>query len=76
MLNINSNPENANILCWRGNKVFKGIKLDRKIAEYGGIKEVLHLGTGSQHGFPFGFSVGCIHYKRGYSGCIEYTRKY
>jgi len=58
------------------NKVFKSIKLDKKIYAYGGIKEVIHMGTGGMHGFPFGFVVGCIYYKRGYQGPIEYTRMY
>ena len=58
------------------NKVFKSIKLDKIIYEYGGIKEVVHMGTGGMHGFPFGFVVGCIYYKRGYRGPIEYTRMY
>ena len=58
------------------NKVFKSIKLDKIIYEYGGIKEVVHMGTSSMHGFPFGFVVGCIYYKRGYTGPINYTRMY
>ena len=57
-------------------KAFKGIKLDKQIRLYGDIKEILHMGTGSQHGFPFGFSVGCIHYKRNYTGNIKYVRAY
>lgn len=58
------------------NKVFKSKKIDQAIKNYGGIKEIVHLGTGGQHGFPFGFPVGCIHYKRGYNGDIKYTRLY
>ena len=58
------------------NKVFKGVKLDKKINEYGGIKEVIHMGSGGKHGFPFGFSVGCIYYKRDYKGDIKLTRAY
>ena len=58
------------------NKVFKSKKIDQAIKEYGGIKEVIHMGTGGQHGFPFGFPVGCIHYQRDYQGPITYTRKY
>ena len=58
------------------NKVFKSIKLDKIIYAYGGIREVVHMGTGGMHKFPFGFVVGCIYYKRGYRGPIEYTRMY
>ena len=57
-------------------KTFKGKKLDMKIKEYGDIKEIIHMGGGNQHGFPFGFSTGCIYYKRDYDGDIKYTRVY
>jgi hypothetical protein len=57
-------------------KVFKGKKLDIKICEYGGIKEIIHMGGGNQHGFPFGFSTGCIHYQKNYKGDIKITRNY
>lgn len=58
------------------NKVFKSMKIDRAIQNYGGIKEVIHMGGGGRHGFPFGFPVGCIHYEKGYDGPINYTRQY
>ena len=58
------------------NKVFKGKRLDIKIKEYGDIKEIIHMGSGGMHKFPFGFVVGCIYYKRNYKGPIEYTRMY
>ena len=58
------------------NKVFKSMKIDGAIREYGGIKEVIHMGGGGRHGFPFGFPVGCIHYEKGYDGPINYTRQY
>jgi len=57
-------------------KAFKGKKLDEKIREFGDIKEIIHMGTGGQHGFPFGFSVGCIYYKKNYRGFIKYIRRY
>ena len=57
-------------------KAFKGKKLDQKIRKYGDIKEIVHMGSGGKHGFPFGFSVGCIHYKKNYRGNIKFTRKY
>jgi hypothetical protein len=58
------------------NKVFKSKKIDQAIENYGGIAEVINMGTGGQHGFPFGFPVGCIHYKKNYKGSIKYTRMY
>ena len=57
-------------------KAFKGKKLDQKIIEYGDIKEIVHMGTGGQHGFPFGFSTGCIHYQKNYKGDIKIIRNY
>ncbi|OUX44535.1 MAG: hypothetical protein CBE21_00715 [Proteobacteria bacterium TMED261] len=58
-------------------KVFKGKRLDIKICEYGGIKEIIHMGGGNQHGFPFGFSTGCIHYQKNYKeNNIKLIRNY
>lgn len=57
-------------------KVFKSKKLDQEIYKYGGVREVVNMGSGGQHGFPFGFVVGAIHYQRGYRGDIKYTRAY
>ena len=57
-------------------KTFKGKKLDMEIRKYGDVKEIVHMGGGNKHGFPFGFSTGCIYYKRNYKGDIKYTRHY
>ena len=57
-------------------KVFKGKRLDTKICEYGGIKEIILMGGGNQHGFTFGFSTVCIYYQRNYKGNIKLTRNY
>ena len=57
-------------------KVFKSKKIDQEIMKYGGIKEIVHYGTGGQHGFPFGFVVGAVHYQRDYNGPITYIRRY
>ena len=42
----------------------------------GDIKKIVHMGGGNKHGFPFGFSTGCIYYKKNYTGNIEYIRAY
>lgn len=55
-------------------KFFRGIKVEKEIYNYGGVKEILHLGTGSKLGFTFGFPVGCIHYQKGYKGDVKYTK--
>jgi len=49
-------------------KVFCGAKYLDAIMQYGGMPEVLVMGAGSRLGFPFGFVVGAIHFKRGYEG--------
>ena len=38
------------------------------INEYGGIYSVIIYGSGSVINFPFGFSVGNFHFKKGYTG--------
>lgn len=52
-------------------KAFKSMKTIRKVKEYGGLKQILILGSGGSCGFPFGFPVGCLHYQRGYDGSID-----
>lgn len=58
------------------NKAFKSQKLENAIQEYGGLKEIVMMGGGGKHGFPFGFQVGCLHYQKGYKGDIKLTRMY
>lgn len=41
---------------------------------YGGLKEILHLGTGRDIGFDIGFPFAAMHFKRGYQGPIQQTR--
>ena len=57
-------------------KLFKSKSNDEMVRQYGDIKEIVNMGTGSQHGFKMGFMVGCIHYKKDYVGDIKYTRLY
>lgn len=58
------------------NKAFKSQKIDKAIQEYGGLKEIVMMGGGGKHGFPFGFPVGCLHYQKNYNGDIKLTRNY
>ena len=57
-------------------KFFRGMKVEQQINLYGGVKEILHLGTGSKLGFTFGFPVGCIHYQKNYKGDLQYTKRF
>ena len=54
-------------------KAFKSNKIQKLVMEYGGLKEILYMGTGNQHGFAFGFPVGCLYYKRNYTGDCKIT---
>jgi len=49
-------------------KAFKSNKVQKMVKEYGGLKELIYMGSGAKHGFGFGFPVGCLYYKRGYTG--------
>lgn len=57
-------------------KVFKNMKIETAIKKYGGIKTILHMGTGGKIGFPFGFPTGCVHYQKNYKGPINYETIY
>ena len=50
------------------NKVFQSWKLMKEIQKYGGIRSMLVYGSGHLVGFPFGFSVGAFHFRKGYTG--------
>lgn len=39
--------------------------------EYGGLKEILHVGTGRQIGFDLGFPFAAMHFVNGYRGSIQ-----
>ena len=49
-------------------KTIRGIKLQAKIDNYGGLKEIVNMGPGSRHGFGFGFIMVCLYYKKDYDG--------
>ncbi len=51
-------------------KAFKSMSIERLVDEYGGLKEIWLMGSGTKLGFGFGFPTGCLYYKRGYKGTI------
>lgn len=53
------------------NKVFQRQIIMDMITTYGGIKSMIVYGSGSLIGFPFGFSVGNFHFKKGYKGACD-----
>ena len=54
-------------------KAFKSMRIERMVDKYGGLKEILLIGSGIKCGFAFGFPTGCLHYKRNYKGDIKRT---
>lgn len=52
-------------------KAFKSMKIEKMVDEYGGLKIIWLIGSGTKCGFAFGFPTGCLHYQRGYKGKIE-----
>lgn len=52
-------------------KVFGSLMRLKMIKKYGGIVDVYSPWTGRAIGFEFGWAVGAVHFKRGYTGKIE-----
>ena len=55
------------------NKVFQRLLIMDMIQDWGGIFGIKFYGSGSNVGFPFGFSVGTFHFKRNYDGDTHMT---
>lgn len=53
-------------------KAFKSLSVERMVQEYGGLKEIWLMGSGTFCGFSFGFPTGCLYYQRNYKGSINY----
>ena len=53
------------------NKLLSSLDKLHKVYRYGGIAHIRYYGTGRDAGFPFGFPVGAVYLKRGYSGPVE-----
>lgn len=55
------------------NKVFNSYKVLSEIFNSGGIKHIRVIGPGGKLGFDMGFSVGCVHFVRGYTGPTSWS---
>lgn len=53
------------------NKVFQRQIIMDMINKWGGVVSIIIYGSGTLIGFPFGFSVGNFHFKKGYTGKTE-----
>jgi hypothetical protein len=54
-------------------RVFASYEFMTDLQDYGGIPEILLIGTGRTAGFPFGHALGAVHYRRGYRGATRWT---
>jgi len=52
-------------------KTFKSKKQQLMVDNYGGLKTVLIIGSGSELNFNMGFLCGCVHYQREYNGLVK-----
>ena len=50
------------------NKVFQRLLIMDMINKWGGIKAIKLYGSGSNVGFPFGFSTGTFHFSKNFKG--------
>ncbi len=53
-------------------KAFKSLSTEKIVSDYGGLREIWLIGSGTSCGFAFGFPTGCLYYKRNYHGPINY----
>ena len=50
------------------NKIFNSDRMMREVWEWGGVPTILVIGGGGSLGFPIGFAIGAVHFKKGYIG--------
>jgi hypothetical protein len=55
-------------------KVFASSKFQDELFNWGGIAHIRRYGTGTQWGFPFGHSLGAVHYQANYTGPTHWSR--
>lgn len=55
------------------NKIFNSEKMMREIWTWGGVPEIYTVAGGGALGFPIGFAIGAIHFRRGYRGETRVT---
>jgi hypothetical protein len=49
-------------------RVFASYEFIADIRQFGGVREIFVIGTGTTAGFPFGHCLGAVHYQAGYTG--------
>jgi len=49
-------------------RVFASFEFLQDLQSFGGVKEILIIGTGTTAGFPFGHCLAAVHYQRHFTG--------
>ena len=55
------------------NKIFNSDRMMREIWTWGGVPEIYTVAGGGALGFPIGFAIGAVHFRRGYRGETRVT---
>ena len=55
------------------NKIFNSDRMMREIWTWGGVPEIYTVAGGGALGFPIGFAIGAVHFRRAYSGETRVT---
>ena len=50
------------------NKIFNSDRMMREIWQWGGVPEIYTVAGGGALGFPIGFAIGAVHFRRNYRG--------
>ena len=52
-------------------KAFKSLQVERMVEQYGGLRLIWLIGSGTKCGFAFGFPTGVLWYQKGWLGSID-----
>jgi hypothetical protein len=55
------------------NKIFNSDRMMREIWTWGGVPEIYTVAGGGALGFPIGFAIGAVHFRRAYRGETRVT---
>lgn len=58
------------------NKPFNGDRLMREIYQWGGIKSIYQVGTGSSLKFEIGYAIAAVHFKKDWRGGIDVSFRF